>query len=139
MNHLKAIISGVVFIVISTIVMQLLFILIAVGYNSIASDFPYLKSISWVFRYILGIPVFLLIMFIGGYITASVSKIKSSLDLVVVGMIAVASMMWPLLARADITTSGIVISVAMLIAVFLGGLYSNKRNLNSSKNKNILR
>ena len=126
-NHLKAIVSGVLFIVISTIVMQLLFILIAVGYNYIAKDLPFLKDISWVFRYLLGIPVFILIMFIGGYITSSVLSSKSILDLMVVGIIAVISMMFPLLVRADITMTGIIISVAMVVAVLLGGLYACKR------------
>ena len=67
MKSLKAIVVGSVFIVVVVLVMQLAYIFIAVAYNALAKDFPFLNDIAGSFRYILGIPIFTMIMFIGGY------------------------------------------------------------------------
>ena len=69
MRSLKAIIAGCVFIVVVILLMQLLYIFVAVGYNALAKGYPFLNDISGLFRYIVGIPVFVIIMFAGGYIT----------------------------------------------------------------------
>lgn len=72
-------------------------------------------------------------MFIGGYITARVSRSMLILDLLIVGVIVVGGMAWSLLARADITTTGIIVGVATLLSIILGGLYANKRNNDPNK------
>lgn len=77
MKSLKAIIAGAVFIIVVILLLQLVYIFIAVAYNALAADYPLLNDIAGSFRYIIGIPVFVATMFAGGYITASIANRKS--------------------------------------------------------------
>ena len=104
MNSLKAIISGVIFIFVAAMLMQLAYIFIAVGYNSLAKDYPYLNEISGIFRYLVAIPVFLFIMFAGGYLTALIVNSKALIHSFIVGAIAIVAMMWMALSNAELTT-----------------------------------
>jgi hypothetical protein len=127
MKSIKAILAGTVFIVIVILFLQLLYIFVAVAYNAVANDFPILNTIAPSFRYILGIPVFILVMFVGGYITASVAgkdtRAGVALDCLAVGSITAAGMIYPTLENADITVTGFVVIVLALAATVGGGLY----------------
>ena len=126
-GHLKGIIAGILFIMIATLLMQLLFILVAVAYNHIANDYPFLKEFKWIFKYLLGIPAFVSIMFYGGYITTFIAKSKPILNSIIVGLIVMISMMWSALLNAELTITGAVISIVVIIAIVLGGLFAEKK------------
>lgn len=123
MDSIKAIISGSLFIIIGSMLIQLAYIFIAVGYNELAKDYPLLNEISIYFRYLLAIPVFIFTMFLGGYLTALIARKKVLLHCAVVAVIAITAMMWPLLANANLTATGIVVSMLSLIATIAGGWY----------------
>ena len=63
MKSIKAIAAGSLFIIFVFLLMQLAYIFIAVGYNSIAEHYPFLNEISGYFRYFIGIPAFMLTMY----------------------------------------------------------------------------
>lgn len=128
MNSLKAVISGVIFIFVTALLMQLAYIFIAVTYNSLAKDYPYLHEISGIFRYLIAIPVFLGIMFLGGYLTAAIAKSKELIHCALVGAIAIFTMMWFALSNAELTPMGIVINALMLLFTVLGGWYWLRKN-----------
>ena len=128
MNSLKAIVSGILFIIIVTLLMQLAYIFIAVGYNSLAKDYPVLNEITGIFRYLIAIPVFIAIMFAGGYLTAVIANNKVLLHCLAVAVITTGGMMWMALENANLTSSGIIINVLMLLATTAGGLYWKKKN-----------
>lgn len=128
MNSIKAVVIGSVFIVIVILLMQLAFIFIAVGYNSIAKDFPFLNEITDYFRYIIGIPVFILVMFSGGYITATIAKTKVLLHCFAVGFITAGGTILSALENSEITVTGIFVFTLALIATVAGGLYWQKNN-----------
>ncbi len=123
MNSLKAIIAGTFFIVVATLLMQLVFILIAVGYTSLAKDYPFLNEISGVFRYLIAIPVFIGSMFVGGYITSAIAKENVYLHCFVVAAITIGGMMWFALENTTLTPSGIGLNIVMWVATMLGGWY----------------
>lgn len=127
MRSIKAIVVGSLFIVFVILMLQLAYIFIAVGYNALAEDYPFLNDISGYFRYIVGIPVFVATMFAGGYITASIANITAQLKVwfhsLTVGLITVGGMMYSAMVNADITTTGIVVTVLALSATSAGGLY----------------
>ena len=125
-QNIKAIFAGIVFIVVSTMLIQLVFVLLAVAYNSFAIEFVFLKDIQWVFKYLFGIPIFLAVMFVGGSITASIAMSKSIINSTIVGSVVVIGMMWSALANAELTLSGGVINLVMITAVICGGIYSKK-------------
>ena len=127
MNSIKAILAGSLFIFIAGILLQLAYIFMAVGYNALAKNHPALHEISPYFRYLIGIPVFIIIMFIGGYLTALIAKTRVLLHSGIVGILTVTGMMWPLLDKADLTVTGIVVSTLSLIATLAGGWSWNKK------------
>ncbi len=130
MNSLKAILAGCVFIIVVVLCMQMVFIMVAVGYNALAKTYPLLIDISGLLKYLTGIPVFIAIMFAGGYITASVAGFKSRMKIQVhcmtVGLIATAAIMYPALENASLTMTGIIVFLLALAATAAGGLYRQK-------------
>lgn len=127
MKSIKAIVAGCVFIFVVLFLLGLLYIFIAVGYNTLAADYSYLKEIKGVFSYLIGIPVFLTTMFAGGYITASIANMHSNLKAGVhsfsVGLITISIMMYSALEYSNLTLTGIVVIVLALTASVAGGFY----------------
>jgi len=127
MRSLKAVVAGSVFILFAFFMLGLTYIFIAVGYNSLASNFPFLNDIAGLFRYLIGIPVFILTMFVGGYITASIANkatnIKVWLHCFAVGIITVGSMMYSAMEYSTLTLTGIVVIILALSATSAGGFY----------------
>ena len=130
MKSLKAIVAGSAFIIVVILLLQLVYIFVAVGYNALAADYPFLHDIAGSFRYIIGIPVFVATMFIGGYITANVANMetirKVLLHCFMVGLITASGMILPTLENSDITITGIVIFILSLAATSAGGWYWQK-------------
>jgi len=123
MKSLKAIVAGSIFIIAVILLMQLAYIFIAVGYNSLAKYYPFLKEITAVFRYLIGIPAVTAVMFFGGYITASISRSKVIIHCTIVCVITAGGMMLSALQNAELTFTGVVVFVLALAASIAGGLY----------------
>ena len=127
MRSIKAIITGIIFIFVVLLLVGLTYIFVAVGYNALAKEFPFLNDISGIFRYLVGIPVFLLTMFVGGYITASMANmhtyIKVWVHCLAVGLITIGGMMYPAMEYSSLTLSGIVIIILAFSALSAGGFY----------------
>lgn len=127
MKSINAIAAGSAFIVVIMLVLQLAYVFIAVGYIWLTKHFPFLDSITDLFRYVVGIPVFMAIMFAGGYITAAVAKMQSFtrvwVHCLAVVLITVGSTFYFALENADITTTGVVVTVLALSACSVGGFY----------------
>ncbi len=133
MRSIKAVIAGSLFIVVVILLMQLAYIFMAVGYNSLAKQYPYLHDISAYFRYIIGIPVFLFIMFSGGLITASIARRKVLVHCLVVACITAGGMIFLALQNANLTLTGIVVFILALTATAAGGLYWQRENNNNGR------
>ena len=123
MRSIKAIIAGSLFIIVVGLFVELAYIFLAVGYNSLAKSYPFLNVISSYFRYLIGIPVIFLVMFIGGVITADLAQQKVLLHCLIVAGITVGIMILTAMENMQITFSGLVVSLLSLAATVLGGLY----------------
>ena len=121
MKSLKAIVVGSLFIIIVGLLVQLAHIFLAVGYNELAKSFPFLHEISGYFRYILGIPVFFLIMFAGGYIAADLAEGKPVLHSSLVALVTIAIMMLGLEEQYEVTVAGVFIFCLALVSAITGG------------------
>jgi small-conductance mechanosensitive channel len=108
MNSLKSISSGVSFIFIASMLLQLGYIFVVVGYNSVAKNYPFLKDIDWIFQYLLTMPIVILIMFFGGYLAAAIAKYKVIIHSFLVGFITLVVMMWMALQNAQLTSKGLI-------------------------------
>lgn len=128
MKSIKAIAAGSLFIIVVILFLQLAFIFIAVAYNALAKDYPFLNDISGYFRYFIGIPVFMVIMFLGGYLTASIARKKVWLHCIVVSLLSTGGMMWSALDNTSLTTTGMVVFLLALVATIAGGVYWQKNN-----------
>ena len=130
MRSIKAIAAGCLFIIIVILLMQLLYIFIAVGYNALAKDYPLLNDISGAFRYIIGIPVFIAVMFAGGYLTAIIAGVEDNMKVwphcMAVGFITAGGMMYTAMENSSLTLTGIVVFILALAATTTGGLYWQK-------------
>jgi hypothetical protein len=128
MKSIKAIVAGSLFIIIVNLIMQLIFIFIAVGYNALAKDYPFLNDITGSFRYIIGIPLFTATVFFGGYITAQMINAKVLLHCVAVALIVISGMILPTLENASLTMTGIVVIILTIGGTMSGGWYWQKDN-----------
>jgi len=131
MKSIKSIVAGSVFIIVVILLMQLAFIFIAVAYNALAKDYPLLNEVAGSFRYLVGMPVFLIIMFLGGYITASVANVVERITVLLlcasVGLLTIGAMMYSALEYAELTLTGLVIFISAFVATVGGGLYWQKQ------------
>lgn len=128
MRSIKAIIAGCLFIIAVILLMQLVYIFIAAGYNTLAKDYPMLNDISGSFKYIIGIPALIVTMFFGGYLTASIANTRILLHCVAVGLITTGAMMYSALENTNLTITGIVVILLALLATAAGGLFWQKDN-----------
>jgi len=121
-----------VFIVVVILLLQLAYIFIAVGYNALIADYPFLNNITSLFKYLVGIPVFMVTMFAGGYITASIANMHANIKVLfhcfAVGFITVGGMMYSAMENSTLTLTGIVITVLALSATYAGGFYWLREN-----------
>jgi len=127
MRSIKAIIVGSVFIVVTLLLLQLVYVFVAVGYIGLAADYPFLNNITGLFRYLVGIPVYMITMFIGGYITADIANVHTNLKVLfhclAVGLITVGGMMYSVVENSSLTMTGVVVTVLALSAISAGGFY----------------
>lgn len=127
MRSIKAIIAGSLFVVVVLIILQLAYVFIAIGYNALATDFPFLKDISGIFRYLVALPILVVVMFIGGYITADIANVHTNIKVwfhcFAVGFITVGGMMYSALQNSNLALMGIVVIILALSASSAGGFY----------------
>jgi len=123
MKSILAILAGFIFIVVASLIMQLAYVLLAVEYNELAKSFAVLNKIRGSFRYLLGMPIFILIMFIGGVITADIVTSRVLVHCFIVGLISVASTMRLALENTELTLAGVMLSLLAISITMLGGLY----------------
>ena len=131
MRSIKAITAGSVLIVIAILLMQLAYIFIAVGYNALAKDFPILNDITDLLRYLVAIPIFLAIMFVGGFITAEIARTKVMIHCAVVAMITAGGTTLWAMEGGNLTVTGVVMLILALVATVMGGMYWQKGNQES--------
>jgi len=130
MKSIKAILAGCIFIIVVILIVQLAYIFIAVWYNELAKLYPVLNDISGIFRYLIGVPVFVAVMFVGGYVTATIANMEARtkvlMHCMVVGLLTAVGMIYPTLENSEITNTGIVIFILAIVATTVGGLYWHK-------------
>ena len=123
MRSLKAITAGCAFIIIVGLIFQLAYILTAVVYIDLAKSYPFLNDISGYFRYLIGFPVFFMLMFAGGYVTADFSPGQILPNCILVAMITMSLTTLSALSYSEITLTGLTVVVVSLISTVAGGLY----------------
>lgn len=123
MQSIKAILAGSLFIIVVGLLIELVYVFLAVGYSSLAKDYPVLNEIDIYFRYLIGIPVIFVVMFLGGVITADLAKQHVLLHCLVVAFMTIGVMMISAMENMQLTLSGLIVSMLALGATLCGGWY----------------
>ena len=123
MKSIKAVLVGSLFIFIVFLLIQLAMVFLMVGYNHLAKMYPALHGNSAYFRYLIGYPIFLLVLFIGGYITAGIAKNRVLFHCFLTGLITVGLSTFAALDYMDMTTTGVFIVVFAVLTIMAGGRY----------------
>jgi len=127
MNSIKAILAGILFISIVTLLIQLAIIFLTVGYHYLAKSLPLLHEISVYFRYFLAYPIFFVVLFTGGYITAAIAKKRVLLHCLLVACVTVGISTLSALDYMTLTLTGMLLILLALFSVVFGGWYWHKR------------
>ncbi|MDH5446242.1 MAG: hypothetical protein OEY52_11855 [Gammaproteobacteria bacterium] len=128
MKSIKAILAGTLFIIITIVMIQLAIVFLTVGYNILAKDYPFLHGISIYFRYLVAYPVLLLVLFVGGYLTAKLSQKQVLAHCLAVGVITVSLSTVTALDYMVMTVTGMVLVMLALLSIMAGGWYWQKKN-----------
>ena len=123
MRSVRAVVVGSLFIIIVGLIIQLAYIFLAVGYNDLAKSHPFLNEIGVYFRFLIGIPIIFVIMFVGGYITADIAKQKVLLHCFIVALLTVGTLSISAMNQAELTFTGFAVFVLALASTLAGGLF----------------
>jgi len=123
MRSLKAIVAGSVFIIIVGLLFQLAYILSAVAYMYVAKSYPFLNDIAVYFKYLIGFPVFFMLMFAGGYITADLSPRQILPNCLLVALITMSLTMLSALSYSEMTVTGVIVLLVAVVSTLTGGWY----------------
>ncbi|MCW9023459.1 MAG: hypothetical protein OQK73_02140 [Gammaproteobacteria bacterium] len=134
MRNIKAVILGIAFIAFAMLVMQLAYIFLAVGYNELAKSMPFLNSINNYFRYLIGMPVFILILMTGGYVTAATAESYRLILSFIVGMLTVGVMLASAIYDYVLTPSGYFLFTVGIFLPMAGGWYWQRKHLIQQEN-----
>ncbi len=74
LNQVKAVILGIISILIFGLINQLVLIISLVGFNSLIKSYPSLASWNQIFTYFVGGIGFAIVMLIGGFVCAMLAK-----------------------------------------------------------------
>ena len=103
-------------------------LLMKIAYIFLAATFPSLNNIAGLFRYLIALPVFVAIMFSGGYITAGIVRRKTLIHSLLVGLVTACIMMIVALQTAEgITKTNLVTYFVMVLATTAGGYYWKRK------------
>ena len=128
MIHWKALLAGVATIIVLGLLAQMIFLFFVTGLTILLKSHPlyteYGRAISLAF----GVPLFFLVMGIGGYVTAHYSREKVIVYGAVVGAIATGFSLVPSLMTGKLVLAGVLFLLAGVVFTALGSLMWQRRN-----------
>ena len=120
---IKAILFGALFIIIGSLMMKIIYIFL----------YPFLSQFHIIVRYIIAIPVFLMIIFSGGYITAGMARRKTLLHSFLAGLLTTLVMLIVALQASEgLGLMNYIIYLTIIIVAAAGGYYWKYRVLSAS-------
>ena len=127
MNGLKAIVSGIIAILILGLITQVAVLLAEVGYNSLAKSYPLIEPFRQWFVYSTVAIGFALVMLCGGYITAAISRQKIYIYSFIAAFVACSISLWSSLETEVFTSSALLFLLYGIVFSLIGSWFW-KRN-----------
>ena len=133
-TSVKAIAAGTVFIVIASLFVQLAYLFLAIAYNELARSYPVLNDIREILIVAVIFPLMMLIMFVGGYITAYIARVQVVLHGLVVACLTAFSMLWYAMSYMQLAVTGILVLLLGIVASIVGALQAQKEATRAGDN-----
>jgi hypothetical protein len=118
---IKALLSGIISIVIMGLVLQLVFLLLATSYTVLLKEQPALAPLATVLSYAAGIAAYFFIMSFGGYITAHLAQQRVDLHCIIVSSCVTGFSLITSLSSDRFTYISILFAVSGLVFAIIGG------------------
>lgn len=126
MQSLKALLAGFFYIVILGLVIQLIFMFVAMGYTELTNAYPWVSAFGGYVGYAVGIVVYFLLMASGGLITASLAKNNTLIHCFIIGASTTLLSVLSSQNNDELTYFSLVFVIAGIIFTMAGGAYWNK-------------
>lgn len=126
MKSVKALLIGGVFIVVSMLLFQLLYLFIVVAYNSLVQDVGLIQGLDAYLGLLLNVPVYLVIMFFGGYLTAEYAEQRVVLHGLLLGIATSLAFLAMAVQNAELSIKGLLVIALSISAAMAGSIYWRK-------------
>lgn len=124
----KALLAGIATIIVLGLLAQMIFLFFVTGLTVLLKSHPLHAEYGKVISLAFGVPLFFLVMGIGGYVTAFYSREKVIVYGAVVGAIATGFSLIPSLMTGKLTLAGVLFLLAGVAFTALGSLVWKRRN-----------
>lgn len=128
MQSLKSLLAGFFYIVILGLVIQLVFMFVAIGYTELTKAYPWVAPFGGYVGYATGIVVYFLLMASGGIITASLAKTAIRAHCIAVGASTTLLSVLSSQNNDELTYLSIIFVITGIAFTFIGGEYWKKHN-----------
>ena len=126
MQSLKALLAGFFYIIILGLVIQLIFMFVAMGYTELTRAYPWISAFGGYIGYAVGIVVYFLLMASGGLITASLAKSNTLVHCFIIGASTTLLSVLSSQNNNELTYFSLVFVIAGICFTIAGGVYWNK-------------
>ena len=117
----KALLIGITSIVIMGLTLQLIFLLLATGYTNLLKEYPEYSSLGTTASYVAGTISYFIIMSLGGYITAHLSKRMIYFHCLIVSGSVVGFSLVSSVKSDNFTYVSVLFAISGLIFTLIGG------------------
>jgi hypothetical protein len=123
----KALLAGTAVVVPLVLLLQLLFTSLLVGQKMAHGSYPKLDVVIGVVPYLIGFGGFMLVMLLGGYVTAAVATRRVVAHALAVAALTTGLSLWGSIAVAGVKPMTLVFFLAALICAAAGSLLWRRR------------
>lgn len=138
MQSLKSLLAGFFYIVILGLVIQLIFMFLAMGYTELTKAHPWVSTFGGYVGYAVGIVVYFLLMASGGIITASLAKTNILAHCLIVGASTTLLSVLSSQNNDELNTLSLVFVIMGIAFTIAGGEYW-KKNYQAATGSNAVR
>jgi hypothetical protein len=123
MQSLKSLLAGFFYIIILGLVIQLIFMFLAMGYTELTKVYPWVSGFGGYIGYTVGLIVYFLLMTSGGIITATLAKKNVLVHCFIVGVSTTTLSVFSSQNNDDLNYLSLVFVVLGIAFTIAGGVY----------------
>ena len=124
----KALLAGVVVVVPLVLLLQFLFTSLLVGQRMVHGHYPQIEAVTGFLPYLIGFGGFLVVMLLGGYVTAAVATRNTTAHALAVAALTTGVSLWGSISTGGIKPMTLGFFLAALLASAAGAWLWRKRN-----------